>query len=74
MTEVLKERERCAQVIKNAIKRHSDSPAKVALLKGVLTRIQNPRQKKSTGRSGGLLKEQLALPLLNSTDDSPSTT
>jgi hypothetical protein len=74
MTEILKERARCAQVIKNAMKRHSASPAKLDLLKGILTRIQNPRQKKSTGRSGGPLNEQLVLPLTNSIDDSASPT
>lgn len=73
MNDVLKERERCVQLIKNAMRRHGDSPVRMELLKSLLYKIQHPKVK-STGKHGGPLPEQLVLPLNNSTDGSASTT
>ncbi len=60
--EVEKERERCAKILERAIVRHRYNLMHVEILKRVHAKIAKPR---STGRSGGLLKEQLELPFGN---------
>ena len=61
-TELQQERERCAQLVENLIKRNQDSPLIVPKLKVLLEKIRKP---KSTGRRGGRSPEQLELPFNN---------
>lgn len=61
-TDLLQERERCAQLVENLIKRNQDSPLIVPKLKVLLEKIRKP---KSTGRRGGRSPEQLELPFNN---------
>jgi hypothetical protein len=60
--EVEKERERCAKILERAIVRHRYNLMHMEILKRVHAKIAKP---KPTGRSGGLLKEQLELPFGN---------
>lgn len=56
MNEVEKERERCAQLVTNALKRHEESPTVAPVLKRLRARIQHPLPKTSCsdgGRSQG---------------------
>lgn len=59
MTPVEQERERCAQLVENVIRRNPDNPALLRKLKDLLERISKPR---STGTRGGRSPEQLELP------------
>jgi hypothetical protein len=59
MTDVQQERERCARLVEKLISRNQDSTLWGEKLKRLLNKIRNP---KSTGRTGGLLTEQLELP------------
>lgn len=56
------ERERCAKIVERAIVRHRYNLMHVEMLKRVHAKIVKPR---STGTTGGLLKEQLELPFGN---------
>lgn len=62
MTEVQQERERCAKLVDNLIRRHKDNRLWRDKLKELAARIRNP---KSTGAIGGPLTEQLELPFDN---------
>lgn len=64
----LLERQRCIRLIRNMITRSEGNPSQLDMLKRLLGRVQSPKAKQSSGASGGLLKEQLALPLNNSTN------
>lgn len=66
MTETQKERQRCEQIIINALKRNKDHPLVSAKLKLILQKIRKPNR--LTGVSGGPLNEQPATPSDNSTD------
>lgn len=59
MTDVQQERERCARLVEKLISRNQDSTLWEEKLKRLLNNIRNP---KPTGRTGGLLTEQLELP------------
>jgi hypothetical protein len=61
-TAVEQERERCAQLVENLIKRNEGTPLVREKLKGLLAKIRKP---KSTGRRGGRSPEQLELPFNN---------
>ena len=56
------ERERCAKIVERAIVRNRYNLMHVEMLKRVRAKIVSPR---STGTTGGLLKEQLELPFGN---------
>lgn len=62
MNDVLQERERCAKLIENLMRRNTTSLLWQEKLREVLKKIRNP---KSTGTSGGPLTEQLDLPFDN---------
>lgn len=62
MTPVEQERERCAKLIENLIRRNPTNQLWNDKLKELLRRVRNP---KSTGPTGGPLTEQLDLPFDN---------
>jgi len=63
MTDVQQERARCAKLVKALMTRNKDNVLLHGKLKELLRKIENPP--KSTGKSGGLLTEQLELPFGN---------
>lgn len=62
MNPIEQERERCAKLVENLLKRNQDNPLLRSKLKGLLDKIKNPRL---TGRRGGRLPVQLELPFDN---------
>ena len=62
MNDVQQERERCAKLVENLIRRNSNTPLVREKLKDLLLKIRNP---KLIGENGGRLPEQLELPFGN---------
>lgn len=63
MNPVEQERARCAKLVKSLMIRNPNNVLWQGKLKDLLRRIEKPP--KSTGKSGGLLTEQLELPFGN---------
>lgn len=62
MNAVQQERERCAKLVENLMRRNKNNVLWNEKLREVVRKIRNPR---STGRTGGPLTEQLELPFDN---------
>lgn len=62
MNPIEQERERCAKLVENLLKRNYEHPLVRTKLKGLLEKIRNP---KSTGKRGGPSPVQLELPFDN---------
>lgn len=62
MNPIEQERERCAKLVENLMKRNQDNRLLNAKLKDLLGKIRHPR---STGPRGGRLPVQLELPFDN---------
>ena len=59
MNPIEQERERCAKLVENLMKRNQDSPLLRTKLQDLLGKIRRPG---STGKRGGRSPEQLDLP------------
>lgn len=71
MLEVEQERQRCEQIIINAMKRNKDCPIVLSKLKLVLQKVRSTR---STGKRGGRSNVPQATPSDNSTNVNPNAT
>lgn len=54
MNDTEKERERCAKLVSNMIKKHEDNTMLVSALKRLRSRIQNPSPKMNSSSGGPL--------------------